>query len=190
MTDLPTISKLSSGKYVDILNLNPEDISIDDIANALGKICRFNGQCNVFYSVAEHSVHVANLVPDHLKLHALMHDGHEGVPLSDIPTPVVNAIIRRMPEGTGVYFKNTLDLLKHEIDVVLYEAIGIPFKPTTDYEELKIIKEADEHMLNAELDMCFHCTTQTMDHNSAAMAWKACVMREIYALEKIKTHGN
>jgi 5'-deoxynucleotidase YfbR-like HD superfamily hydrolase len=44
------------GKKVDILNLKPDDINIIDISISLSKICRFNGHCNAFYSVAEHSI--------------------------------------------------------------------------------------------------------------------------------------
>ena len=41
------------------LDPRPEDIRIEDIAHALPMICRFNGHCSRFYSVAEHSLNVA-----------------------------------------------------------------------------------------------------------------------------------
>jgi len=47
---------LLDGKKIDILNLAPSDIHIVDITMSLSKICRFNGHCNYFYSVAEHSM--------------------------------------------------------------------------------------------------------------------------------------
>jgi hypothetical protein len=59
------------------------------IAHALGMICRYNGHCNIFYSVAEHSLLVAGLMAE-LKLgdpfEGLMHDAAEAY-LRDIPAP-------------------------------------------------------------------------------------------------------
>lgn len=49
--------RLRSGSYFDLLNPQPEQFTLQDIAGALSKICRFGGQCPRFYSVAEHCVH-------------------------------------------------------------------------------------------------------------------------------------
>jgi hypothetical protein len=65
----------------------PEEIVFEDIAHALSKICRYGGQCLTYYSVAEHSVHVASMAPDALKLTALMHDASEAY-LADIIGPI------------------------------------------------------------------------------------------------------
>lgn len=70
-------------------NLVEPEFNILDIAHALSNICRYNGHCNQFYSVAEHSVLVSRLVEE-LQLGdpfiGLMHDGHEAY-LSDVPSP-------------------------------------------------------------------------------------------------------
>ena len=50
------------------LDPRPEDVRIEDIAHALSMQCRFAGHCDRFYSVAEHSIRVADLVPREDKL--------------------------------------------------------------------------------------------------------------------------
>lgn len=77
----------NSGKVIDLLNPDPEQIDLGDICEALPKICRFNGQINIHYSVAEHSMFVAELVPDKLKYQAILHDATEAY-ICDIPTPL------------------------------------------------------------------------------------------------------
>lgn len=51
--------RLRSGKYLDLANPKPDQMTFADIAGALSKICRFGGQCDRFYSVAEHCYHCA-----------------------------------------------------------------------------------------------------------------------------------
>jgi hypothetical protein len=44
------------------LDPDPELIFINDIAHALGHKCRFNGHCDEFYSIAQHSWVVYQIV--------------------------------------------------------------------------------------------------------------------------------
>lgn len=69
---------------------NPE-FHLEDIAHGLSNLCRFNGQSAKFYSVAEHSSSVAELILDlggseKDAFEGLMHDAVEAY-LSDIPSP-------------------------------------------------------------------------------------------------------
>jgi 5'-deoxynucleotidase YfbR-like HD superfamily hydrolase len=66
---------------------HPHQIDIRDIAHGLSLLCRFSGQCPYFFSVAEHSIYVANNLPDNLKLEGLLHDASEAY-LADLPRPV------------------------------------------------------------------------------------------------------
>jgi hypothetical protein len=68
---------------------NPENINIFDIAHGLSNICRYAGQCNYFYSVAQHSCIIHDAAPNHLKAIGLFHDAAEAY-TSDIPRPVKN----------------------------------------------------------------------------------------------------
>lgn len=65
----------------------PEDIHIEDIAHALSMQCRYAGHVSQFYSVAEHSVRVAEICPPEDKLWALLHDASEAY-LVDLPGPI------------------------------------------------------------------------------------------------------
>lgn len=76
-----------SGTVVDLQRPTEDMINIDDIAHALSNICRFGGHCSPFFSVAQHSVLVAALAPDELKLAALLHDAPEAY-LGDVISPL------------------------------------------------------------------------------------------------------
>lgn len=76
-----------SGKAFWPLDARPEEVDIYDIGHALSRLCRYNGHCEEFYSVAEHSVYVSRLVPEKHALCALLHDATEAY-LADIIRPV------------------------------------------------------------------------------------------------------
>lgn len=76
-----------TGKCFYPLDPRPEDIDIRDIAHSLSMLCRYNGHCRKFYSVAEHCVHVSKLVPPEHALWGLLHDAEEAY-TSDIPRPL------------------------------------------------------------------------------------------------------
>jgi len=66
-----------TGKHFDFRDIDPDVVCIQDIAHALGKLCRFNGHCARFHSVAEHSIAVCDLLPIEFKLEGLLHDAAE-----------------------------------------------------------------------------------------------------------------
>ena len=84
--NMPAIST-RSGRRLYLHNPSPSQILIDDIAHGLAHQCRFNGQTNKFYSVAQHSVIVSSILPPELKLAGLLHDAAEAY-LGDIVQPL------------------------------------------------------------------------------------------------------
>lgn len=98
-----TIAETFTGKQIDFLNPVPEAIDIVDIAHALSLLCRFAGHSKYFYSVAEHSVRVADLLEQSrpgLQLHALLHDAHEAY-VQDVTTPLKNLLGQPYEEVAG-----------------------------------------------------------------------------------------
>jgi uncharacterized protein len=81
-----------SGRWVNPFDPDPEQLDAGDIARALANQCRFGGHSRVFYSVAQHSVIVSELVSQRTgdtedAFAGLMHDATEAY-LGDMPHPV------------------------------------------------------------------------------------------------------
>ena len=76
-----------SGRRFDLAAPRADQVDLDDIAFALGKISRFTGHTVVPYSVAQHCLVVASLTPPALRLAALMHDAAEAY-VGDMSTPL------------------------------------------------------------------------------------------------------
>ena len=69
--------QVASGQPHYILDPRPGDFDLREIAHSLSMLCRFNGHCRRFYSVAQHSVLVSRLVPEKWAIHGLLHDAAE-----------------------------------------------------------------------------------------------------------------
>lgn len=121
------------GNEIDLLNPKPEAIDIRDIAHSLGMQCRYNGHTSQFYSVAEHSLIVMELVASagggkHDQLCALMHDAHEAY-LGDMIQPLKSMDI----------IEGFVTDLEKEFD----RAIAIKFRLMPDITTEKLIRKAD-----------------------------------------------
>lgn len=100
---------LASGNLFDLANPEGSDLTLYDIAFGLGRVCRFAGHTGRFYSVAEHCVHVARLVPTAQARAALLHDASEAI-IGDVSRPLkamlpeYRAIERRLEEAIADRF--------------------------------------------------------------------------------------
>lgn len=85
-----------SGRVFFPIDPRPDEVNIDDIAHALSMLCRYSGHCLKFYSVAEHSVHVAQWLFDNgyaweTILAGLLHDATEAY-VADVPRPLKQSL--------------------------------------------------------------------------------------------------
>ncbi len=87
--------RMLSGRRLDLLDPSPLDVEIEDIAQGLSRVARWNGQTrgDWAFTVAQHSLLVEKLVgqmkpltPAKWRLAALLHDAAEHV-LGDLITP-------------------------------------------------------------------------------------------------------
>ncbi len=121
-----------SGRRFNPLNPIPETIVIQDVAHALSNMCRYNGQCNSFYSVAQHSVIVSYLCDQKDALYGLLHDLSEAY-IADISSPV-----KRTPEFEG--YRN----IERNLMCAVYKRFGLyPQEPVS-------VKQADYLALATE----------------------------------------
>lgn len=82
----PTILT-ADGHYFDFIEPQRHTITLNAIARGLANTCRFGGQCERFYSVAEHSIWVSKLVPAEFADIGLLHDAAEAF-IGDVPKPL------------------------------------------------------------------------------------------------------
>lgn len=123
----------NSGIHFEFLDPKREQINIFDIAHSLSNVCRYVGQCRRFYSVAEHSWHVARVLggmPAKIRLAGLLHDASEAY-ITDVASPV------------KAYLNGY-----QEIEDRIMSAIGQKFG--FDYPLDNAVKYADRVMLSNE----------------------------------------
>ncbi len=117
-----------TGKKFHFLDPQPEEIDMVDIAHHLSLVCRFAGACREFYSVAEHSIRMARIVPQEYKLHALLHDASEAY-IPDLPRPekaeipkfkmIENKILEAIFEKFVPIYQQGIIEVKHADNILL-----------------------------------------------------------------------
>lgn len=118
-----------SGQVLNLDFIKPENVSIEDIAHSLSFQCRFNGHTKRFYSVAEHSLVLRDLVREesgvqnlNRRIAAMLHDAAECY-FGDITKPVKERLLI-----SSSYYED-------QILRAIFDAFGVPFSAFD--EELK-----------------------------------------------------
>ena len=124
-----------TGLQANPVNLNSDDICIEDIAHSLSLICRYNGHCREFFSVAQHCVMVADCTHSFgVGKVALLHDSGEAY-LSDVPSPLKRLLTNYEEIEAGV------------LEVVYQKFLG---RSPTQYE-WDIVKGIDDSIWMTEV---------------------------------------
>jgi len=87
----PNCIRTFSGIYINVFEITPSMIKIEDIAHALSLNCRWGGHIFKQFSVCQHSINCCDLASKKNKLATLLHDGSEAY-LLDIPKPIKNRL--------------------------------------------------------------------------------------------------
>lgn len=127
----------ASGRRVNLARPKPSDICAEDIAAALAQICRFGGHSREYFSVAQHSLLVEELVTSwgrgDLALEALHHDSHEAF-TCDLPSP-----LKRLLAAGGDFA--AYEALSRNFDNAIRQALGL--RRRLSAADRHLVKRAD-----------------------------------------------
>lgn len=128
-----------TGLHFNPMKIQPENISIEDIAHALSLLCRGAGHLKYFYSVGQHSVNCAREAisrqwSQRVALACLLHDGSEAY-IADIIRPVKKHV------------KNYLEIEEMIMGAIL-DRFGLG---DLSEEEREQVRQIDNELLEHEL---------------------------------------
>ena len=162
----------SSGTNFRFMDPPASDIHIADIAHALSLQVRFAGHIRKFYSVAEHSLNVARLVPNEHKLQALLHDASEAY-LTDIPSPI------------KALLPDYLDM-EHKVQTAICNKFGVgyPFDDTVHHADVAcLIREAQEMLpVKDKNHWSFSYDSKYYLENKYIVGWAPEVVERLFLL--------
>lgn len=144
-----------TGKVLDVLDPDPGQITIDDMAESLARIPRYNAHTITDHtvSVAEHSVYVLNELAHHpdvtsdgihgpwLALAGGLHDGHEYV-MGDWPGPVTFALSKSA--------QDEIDAMKARLDKAICRALCPLWPGLPALLRHPAVRDVDLRALNSE----------------------------------------
>lgn len=160
MTTQTWIQTFTGGRF-DLLDPTPEMVNVKDIVHSLSMSSRFNGHLKEFYSIAEHSAHVATLTNMAIlsaplnedgrlesmyalkqscaraNLYALLHDAAEAY-IGDIVSP-----LKHIPALAAV-----IRPIESNIEQVIFQAFGLDAVMPAKIKA--IVHRADMTMLHFE----------------------------------------
>lgn len=136
--------QVASGRGWNLASPTPAAVHWPDVAEALAKQCRFGGHTQSFYALAQHSVHLCDLLPPDHRLAGLLYDAPAAY-LGEITWPVRQAL---MAQPHGHLINHALRAMWRAHRQALCQAAGID---TAQFDDaLPIIQMIDKSLLGAE----------------------------------------
>lgn len=129
-----------SGRRFPLVDPRPSDIYWPDVVYALAHVYRFGGHAGA-YSVAQHSIVVADQLRPEWRVYGLLHDAHEAY-IGDVPTPLKNLL-----EATAAP-AHSLSRIVQAIDRAVFEAADLCYPVPQEIDEAVHI--ADRRALMTE----------------------------------------
>ena len=171
MALIESVMQIHAGGRFDLKNIRKNHFNISDIAHALSNQCRFAGHCDKFYSVAQHSVLVSELVSDpNLKKKALLHDAPEYI-IGDLVSPIKR-------------WCDTYKLIEDELWAGVCDRYGM------SYDMPEEIKEADKLACVIELDSLFEHKCQEVKDLIKQYEDRRYTWKKVVPLEPEKARGS
>lgn len=150
-----------SGRWIDLLDPTPRMVDLEDLGRGLAFTCRWGRQFPWFYSVAEHSCAVADVLVlagfERLELGGLLHDAAEAY-MGDHPSPIKKlTFYQHPPTAHGIVYEGfaTEKLTKYEsaksVEAKVLEAIFVQLgAPRIDFDGLQVDPDLGEgHIIEA-----------------------------------------
>lgn len=123
-----------SGVMFNLLNPDPTQIELGDIAHALARITRFTGHGDLLFSDAQHSVIVYDLAPPELKRWALLHDAEEAY-VNDMSSPMKRAM-------RSISDPSPYDIIVSRVRAAVSLRFGVPIEDVRRYDDAAAMLEA------------------------------------------------
>jgi hypothetical protein len=141
-----------NGALVAPLTMKGAEFDHEVIAHSLACQCRYLGHTKKFYSIAQHSCHVHDILPPEFRFVGLMHDAPEAY-LGDVVTPIKRNLIFKVhtydEDGEGGLDFISFDDVEQSLWERMAEHYGLPtYLP-------EVVQRADWYLFNVEVrDAC------------------------------------
>lgn len=138
-----------TGRQVVLNAPTPEMIDLEDIIHALSHICHFAGHTIEFFSVAQHSVCVARIVPPELRKWALFHDAAEAY-IGDVSRPLKQMLTHGVLSSDPRSYKS----IEREFLRVIAQKFELEWPEPSQlkrYDDAILALEAEHYMTDATL---------------------------------------
>ena len=120
----------NKGEFFDFLKPSEYTPTIFEVGYALSNLCRFTGHVEEFYSVAQHSVLVSLIVPQHLAYEGLMHDCAEAF-IGDMSAPLK----RLLPQYKDI---------ERAVEMAIFPRLGLTYPSPTEVKRADLVALATE----------------------------------------------